>query len=172
MAGEILTGGLNTKVVGVEKEWDTGDYLYTSGHFFHGIGAIDFTFALPFKLGTSNKANIRIYRKLFGEQANTLFYTKDFDSTSGTNDGITITGIPFAWYSIEARAIFNVVDFCSASLIVIARTEPSSVTKDKKLRICNNQFLQDSALSIVPYSEITTSVGTLMQNGQWIFGQN
>ena len=172
MAGEILTGGLIPIQAGVTKEWDTGDYLYTSGHFFHGIGAIDLTFVLPFKIGTSNKANIRIYRKLFGEQANTLFYTKDFDSTSGTNDGVTLTGIPFAWYSIEARAIFNVVDFCSAGLVVIARTEPSSVTKDKKLRICNNQFLQDSEWSVPPYSGITTSVGTLMQNGQWIFGQN
>ena len=44
--------------------------------------------------------------------------------------------------------------------------------KDKKLRICNNQFLQDSGWSLPPYSEITTSVGTLLQNGQWIFGQN
>lgn len=187
MAGELLTGGLSEPGINAGGVFTGLDYINIS----HVVGMLYFQLTLSFVIGRSNKMRYIVYSKDLGSITWSIFAYNDLDATGGSNQTVTIEALHNrAWLIaiMPLQYVVRKVD-CSFTLKAMSRMNLSesyaASNKNKLLRICNN-------MKSVPYADtasfdtwdyipnlsssinhkITTSVGTLMQNGQYIFGQN
>ena len=187
MAGEILTGGLSGPEIYTTGVLTGLDYVNIS----HVVGMLYFQLNLSFLIGRSNKMSCKIYSKEFGENTWSIFGTYDLDATDGANKTITVESlINRAWIIaiMPLQVIVRKVD-CSfilkAMSVMNIHESYAGSNKNKRLRVCNNMkavpyadtayfdewdYIQHLDSSV--YYRMTTSVGTLMQNGQYIFGYN
>ena len=112
-----------------------------------------------------------------------LYATHDLDSTDGRINQYIVSLGNSAWM-VAIMPLQNVTRSVTGELYLKA-TPSMNTNKNKLLRICNNMNVLMRAatapfdtwdnipnLSSSINHKMTTSVGTLMQNGQYIFGQN
>ena len=191
MAGEILTGGLNSSKLSDSYGFNgvglNGTLDFANVSLIIGRPVFDIT--LLYGIGYSNKAFIRYYMKRFGDTSwyQIMYDTPIFDYTDGGNryikrDGTTDSILQeFAAYLLVVEPVENVVTNIKCTINVESNSEGFYLAeRGKKLRISNNLSAEVRRASFgignfYPsyFTEaITTSVGTLLQNGQWIFGQN
>ena len=187
MAGEVLTGGLSEPEIYASGVLTGLDYINVS----HVVGMLYFKLTLSFLVGRSNILQYAIYSKELGSSTWSLFYVNYLDATDGANKDVTIEALLNRAWLIAIMPMQNVVRKVDCSFILKAMSRMNlsesyaGSSKNKLLRICNN-------MKSVPYADtasfdtwdyipnlsssinhkMTTSVGTLMQNGQYIFGQN
>ena len=187
MAGEILTGGLSGPEIYTTGVFTSLDYINVS----HVVGMLYFKLYLSFVIGKSNKMSYKVYFKEFGEITWSVFDAGVLDATDGADKTVTIESfINRAWLIaiMPLQVIVRNVecDFILKAMSLMNLHESyAGSNKNKRLRICNN-------MKAVPYADtasfdtwdyitnlsssinhkMTTSVGTPMKNGQYIFGQN
>lgn len=183
MAGELLTWGLSNQSIINSKAITT--LINTSISVV--IGKPEFTIVLDYYLTYTNIARVRILRKLLGGNAWTTFVDEELNYTDGTNisktyNGFTDIGMQTAGVFILLLSPKDVIApmircgiIAKSNFIIYHATD-----QNKLLRICNNPMASADKYRIPIGSSdvssvtdmITSSVGTLMQNGQCIFGQN
>ena len=187
MAGEVLTGGLSEPEIYATGVLTGLDEVNIS----HVVGMLYFQLTLSFLIGRSNKMSCKIYSRELISSAWSIFGTYDLDATDGSNKTITVESLLNRAWIIAIMPLQNVVRKVDCSFILKAMSRmnlPELLTdsnKNKRLRVCNNMkavpyadtgsfntwdYIQNLDSSV--YHRMTTSVGTLMQNGQYIFGQN
>lgn len=187
MAGEILTGGLSEPEINNGAVFTGLDYINVS----HVVGMLYFQLTLSFVIGRSNKMRYIVYSKPLGSITWYIYDYSYLDATDGSNKTVTIEALHNRAWLIAIMPEQNIVQKvdCSFTLKAMSRMNLSESyadsSKNKLLRICNN-------MKSVPYADtasfaeweyipnlsssinhkMTTSPGVLMQNGQYIFGQN
>ena len=185
MAGEILTGGLSD-TFGTVVDFNFSQSL-TSKAVIYSVGSVSIGVELEFFVGLSNKMKVWVYKRLYGQSTYQMVLDHLMDSTSGSSVEFTYNFTALASYIIILEPIyFGVVQqvICNGGVSNYINYSEMYNT-GKLLRICNNpQTVQVGFYEVnVPNDTIvtdavnagrvvTTSVGTLLQNGQWIFGQN
>ena len=187
MAGEILTGGLSEPEIIKVATFSGLDYINIS----HVVGMLYFQLNLQFVVGRSNKMLYRVYFKGLGSSTWSMYASGELDSTFGAADTITLESLQNgAWLIaiMPLQVIVRNVD-CGLTLKAMSRMNLSESyagsNKNKLLRVCNNMKAEPTAatepfdswdyitkLSSSINHKLTTSVGTPMKNGQYIFGQN
>ena len=183
MAGELLTWGLSNTLIPDLASISTLNNTSISVV----IGKPEFVIELEFELAFTNIARVRILRKLLGGNAWTTFVDEELNYTDGKNisktyNGLTDIGMQTAGVFILLLSpkdviapIINCGIVANSNFIIYHATD-----QNKLLRICNNPMASADKYRISIGSSdvssvtdmITSSVGTLMQNGQCIFGQN
>jgi hypothetical protein len=181
MAGEILTRGISAPSITATPATLTGlDYVNIS----HVVGMMTGILALDFKIGQSNKMRCRVYYKNLGSSTWNVHTTFDLDSTGGSAQSRIFGAAINAAWMVAIMPLQNVTRSVTCAIHIKPYSD-MSLNKDKKLRICNNMkliinaaitsFIGWDTVPTLPTSEshrMTTSVGTLMKDGQYIFGQN
>ena len=188
MAGEILTGGLSEPSLYYTKGFNPLDYVNVS----HVIGMLELKVVLSFVPTMSNKLYFKIFERApFGANPWVLHFATTLDATDGANKELTIKREMNRAWLIGITPIENIVYKTTCSFSIKAFSNMSlaenytETNKHKKLRICNNMTAVAEAESL-PLGEIalmeyisssqllqmSSSPGVLMQNGQYIFGQN
>lgn len=188
MAGEILTGGLSEPSLYYSRGFNPLEYVNVS----HVIGMLELNVVLSYALFMSNKLYIKIFERApFGSNPWVYHFATTLDATDGDNKELTIRREMNRAWLIGITPIENVVYKTTCSFSIKAFSNMSlaenytETNKHKKLRICNNMTNIAEADSL-PLGEIalmeyltssqnlqmSSSPGVLMQNGQYIFGQN
>ena len=185
MAGEILTGGLS--VLSLEDGYTFGIGLnayLTYANAARVVGSLLLEVKLDFVLAQSNKMRIRVYRKNIGTTYWFLSNTQDLDSTDGTTKTFTYSQKAIATWLIIIEPLQYNVRTVRCHIHIDSDNAVSALSNSGSLlRICNNPQVDAHAFAYpfdITVSElnsyetfvVTTSVGTLLQDGQWIFGRN
>ena len=185
MAGEILTSGLS--VLSLEDGYTFGIGLnayLTYANAARVVGSLLLEVKLDFVLAQSNKMRIRVYRKNLGTTYWGLNAKEDLDSTDGTTKTFTYyQNAIAAWLIIIEPLRYNVRTVRCHIHIDSDNAVTNYANSGKLLRICNNPQVDAHAFAYpfdITVSElngyetfgVTTSVGTLLQDGQWIFGRD
>ena len=185
MAGEILTGGLIPKH-GTLFSFNFAQSL-TSKAVIYSVGSVSISVDLKFFVGLSNKMKVWVYRRFYGQSTYQMVLEHLMDSTSGYSVDFTYGFTELASYIIILEPIFwGVVQQVICNGGVYNYIDYSEMyNTGKLLRICNNPQTEqvgfyevnvpnDTILTdaVNAGRAVTTSVGTLLQDGQWIFGQN
>lgn len=188
MAGEILTGGLSNTTP-QRFNFVFGQSL-TSAAVMFVVGCLNFDISISYYIGTSNAAELLIYKRDLGQSTFTLYTSYNLSFNVGNVSGVAININEFsAWLvilrPIKVLIVQQVVVNASFVEAYCIYQPVLHNTTDKKLRICNNPQAVSYGLFDVVYTDadiiaqavaaglaVSTSIGVSLQNGQWIFGQN
>ena len=188
MAGEILTSGLVFEPeISFTRFLSNLDEINVS----HAVGMLSFNLYLSFVVGKSNIMQYAIYSKELGSSTWVLYNSGYLDARDGVDKEVTIESLQNCAWLIAIMPMEYVVRKVDCTITVKAMYRKNlsaphvGSNKNKKLRICNNMKVVTEAekaafdswsnipnLSSSVNHKMTTSVGTLMKNGQYIFGKN
>jgi hypothetical protein len=188
MAGEVLTGGLSNTTP-QRFTFQYGQSL-TSAAVMYVVGCLKLDISISYYLGTSNAAELLIYKRDLGQSSFTLKASYNLSFNVGNVSGVSANWNEFAAWLVILRPIkvllVQQVVVNSSFVEAYCVFQPVlHTTKDKRLRICNNPQAVSYGLFDPVYTDadiisqavaaglaISTSIGVPIQNGQWVFGQN
>lgn len=183
MAGEILTGGLTNKILTSTEHIPT--LINTSISVV--IGKPKFIIRLEFYLTYTNIARVIILKKRLGGNVWSTFVDEELNYTNGKDISKTYDGSGYV--DMQTAGVFLLLLSPKDVVLPMIKCDINATSsfasypatdQNKVLRICNNPMATADKYRISIGSSdvsgvtdmITSSVGTLMQNGQCIFGQN
>ena len=153
------------------------------------IGCVSVTVNIAYTALTSNSVNIKLYKKNYGSTSWALYHNISIEPTVFNINTWSAIYSEFAlWVMIVTpnRVALTTTATVNGfySSFISYNGDHAIDNTGKKLRICNNSVRvkstefpwneTDSSILSNSWTDvpISTSVGTLFENGQWIFGQN